>query len=269
MDAETLRQNCLDYIDTFKESHDNAVVAYASKSLLTVGIAQFMAKLGMGFDVCSGGEIYTILKAGVDCNTVYFHGNNKSLEELALAIKHGIRIVVDNEQELNYIKDLCGTDQKAKILIRLKPEIEAHTHEYIKTGQIDSKFGISKLDLIPTVQSVLKQPCFEFLGIHAHIGSQIFDEDPFYDLITIMVGHVEKIYNECGVIVQELDLGGGFGIQYIDSDDPPNVRHLLKKMIVDLQTALTVKQLQMPKIIVSQVVPLQLLREQPCIPLEL
>ena len=106
MDAETLKQNCLDYIDTFKDAEADAVVAYASKALLTVGIAKFMANLGMGFDVCSGGEIYTILQAGVDTETVYFHGNNKSYDELELAIKNEIRIVVDNQDELDRIAEI-------------------------------------------------------------------------------------------------------------------------------------------------------------------
>lgn len=252
MDGETLKQNCLDYVDTFKDHYPNAVVAYASKALLTVGIARRVAALGMGFDVCSGGEIYTILKAGVDTETVYFHGNNKSPQELRLAIENNIRIVVDNQEELNRIKTLVAElGVTARVMVRLKPEIEAHTHEYIKTGQIDSKFGIEKESLIPFIKDILVADGVEFIGVHAHIGSQIFDVDPYHDLVQIMLGYMEKIQNETGAIVAELDLGGGFGIQYIESDDPPNVREVLQKMISELKSGCQDRGMAVPKIIVE------------------
>ncbi len=252
MDAETLKQNCLDYIDTFKEHHPDAVVAYASKALLTVGIAKRMAALGMGFDVCSGGEIYTLLQAGVDTDTVYFHGNNKSEAELRLAISNHIRIVLDNQEELNRINAIVAkTGQSARLLVRLKPEIEAHTHEYIKTGQIDSKFGVEKDLLIPIIKEIIASEGLAFCGIHAHIGSQIFDVDPYHDLVQIMVGYMEQIKDETGATVDELDLGGGFGIQYISSDDPPNVREVLSRMITELKSGCAELDLPVPKIIVE------------------
>jgi len=252
IDAATLTQNCQSYTATLRDCYPNHVVAYAGKAGMTKGILNLIAKEGMGLDVVSGGEIYTALKSDIDLEQVYFHGNNKSKDELSMAIKNGIRIVVDNMQEIQNLGTVCDEDgQVAKVLIRIKPEIEAHTHEYIKTGQIDSKFGVGKGDLLAAIRLCQDHQKIEFLGIHGHIGSQIFDSVPFYDLAKIMVQHMQRIQAELGVTVQELNLGGGIGIQYIEKDDPPEIAEVIKTMAALVQSECEKLGLPEPKLIVE------------------
>lgn len=168
-----------------------------------------------------------------------------------MAIEYDIRIVVDNLTELGRVIEQAELlHRTARILIRLKPEIEAHTHDYIKTGQIDSKFGIRKEELLDAVRQC-DHPLIQFLGLHGHIGSQIFDEAPYLDLVDIMVGHIQTLRSELGVSVTELDLGGGFGIRYTDSDDPPAVRPLVRAMAQRLKAACQSTGLPLPLLILE------------------
>ena len=159
-------------------------------------------------------------KVKLSLSAFTFHGNNKSSDELELAIKNNVRIVVDNATELGLIATIAEKyKQQALVLFRIKPGIEAHTHEYIKTGHIDSKFGLTFEETLPLIQQVIASDWGTFLGIHAHIGSQIFDMQPFYDLVSILVDYVATIKDEFNYDVLELNCGGGFGIQYKDSDN--------------------------------------------------
>lgn len=252
LDEITLRENCRKYTKILEDIYPNATVAYASKAGMTVGILNVIAEEGLGSDIVSGGEIYTALKSNLDTEKLYFHGNNKSDDELRLAMTHGIRIVIDNQTEVERIIDLCNTESlHAKVLVRLKPEIEAHTHEYIKTGQIDSKFGISKEDLLEVIQQLHEHENIQFLGIHGHIGSQIFDIEPYEDLARIMAGHAAAIKTALGIEIAEMNLGGGIGIQYTTEDDPPPVSDVIEHMIYSLKTALDEHNLAYPKLILE------------------
>lgn len=221
MDEVTLRNRCREYLHSFRLHYPNIEVVFASKALCTVGISEVIANEGLGFDVSSGGELYTVLKAGADPKKIYFHGNNKSLRELEEGLKAGIgHFVVDHVQELEKLDTLTQKLKiKASVLIRINPGIEAHTHEFIQTGKIDSKFGVQISRLEELVPSVRKMKFVEFLGFHAHIGSQILEVAPFVAEAELLLGLTNK-YN-----ATEMSLGGGLGIAYLDQHEPPSIGH--------------------------------------------
>ncbi len=251
MDAQTVRDNISVYKKPLLKHYPNFLIAYAGKANLNIGLLNLMADEGIGVDVVSGGEIYTALKSRIKPENIVFHGNNKSIDELKLAMENNIRIVIDNEQEVDHIIALVKNGLKARVMIRLKPEIEAHTHEYIKTGQIDSKFGIDKENKLNIAKKLIDQDGIELLGIHGHIGSQIFDTVPFMDLVDIMVGHVHDIQTEFDITLPELNLGGGLGIQYVTSDDPPDISQAIAAMAQKLDQKCKEKNIKTPKLIIE------------------
>ena len=226
MDEQTLRDRCRQYVTHFRAHYPNTEVVYASKALCTIGISKIIAGEGLGFDVASGGELFTVLKAGAEPKKIYFHGNNKSPQEIKEGLKAGIGcFVVDNEQELKTLDKLTQeTGIRANILFRINPGIEAHTHEFIQTGKIDSKFGIQLSDLDRLVQTVKKMKMVELKGFHAHIGSQILEVKPFAVEAELLLQLTKKYGTE------EMNLGGGLGIAYLDQHTPPSIEHLAKEI---------------------------------------
>lgn len=252
MDDQTLRANCRAYTEPLKQFYPNHLVVFAAKACMTVGLLNVLGEEGLGVDVVSAGELYTALKSNVPVPNILFHGNNKSIEELEMALRQSIRIVVDNEQELDNLVVLTKKlSIRARIMLRTKPEIEAHTHDYIKTGQIDSKFGIEKAALMPLVRKVKDNPLIHILGLHSHIGSQIFDIEPYVDLAAIMAEHTLKLSAELGRPVEELNLGGGIGIKYTHSDDPPIISDVIAAMTQRLGEEFEARQLRLPKLIME------------------
>jgi diaminopimelate decarboxylase len=164
------------------------------------------------------------MAAGTDARKICFHGNNKTTEELKMALSYGVgRIVVDNIYELNTLNALCeASGKKADILFRIKPGVDAHTHNFIRTGQIDSKFGfaLETGEALEAVRLALSCEHLNFVGLHCHIGSQILDTQGFEAAAEVMMTFILKIRDELGVTVRDLNLGGGFGIQYTQKDDP-------------------------------------------------
>lgn len=223
IDEEGFRQNCRAFRDSF-ESQGEALVIYASKALCNMAVCKIVAEEGLGLDVVSGGELYTALQAGFPMEKVYFHGNNKSCSELELAVSSRIgRIVVDNFNEMAVLNQLCQQQGiRQDILLRITPGVEAHTHEFIKTGQIDSKFGFTLPggQAMEAVQTALEQPGLNLVGLHCHIGSQIFEMESFQHAAQLMMEFMVEIRNITGHIMDELDVGGGFGIYYYDGDQP-------------------------------------------------
>ena len=225
MDENKVRENMRAYknaIDTHYNS--NGMVLYASKALSNLYMYKIAKEEGIGVDVVSGGELYTALKAGFDANKIYFHGNNKTYDEIEFAIKSGIaRFVVDSFNELCMIDKISfDNNVVTKILFRIKPGVDAHTHEFIATGQIDSKFGfaIENNEAYEIIKYAKGLKNVSILGIHCHIGSQIFELEPFSEAARIMINFMAKIKNELGVELKELNLGGGFGIKYVKGDTP-------------------------------------------------
>ena len=250
LDEATIRNNCQLFTNVLNEHYPNYTIAYASKAGLNIGISNVLASEGIGADVVSGGELFTVLNSHIDPNKIYFHGNNKSIKEIALAVDHNIRIVVDNTYELELIESIATEKNKrAQIMFRVKPGIEAHTHEYIKTGHIDSKFGLEFKEILPLIDTVSKSKWGSFIGIHAHIGSQIFDINPYYDLISILVDFIGQIKRDLGYDVQELNCGGGFGIQYTEDDQAPDISKIILQMATELKLLCDEKKYPHPKLI--------------------
>lgn len=225
MDEMVIRGNCRMYknaVDKYYDGH--GLVLYASKAFCTVAICKIVEQEGLGLDVVSGGELYTAIKAGFPMERVYFHGNNKTIDEIELGIEYNVgRFVVDNETELFSIEEIAGRKgKKVKILFRVKPGIDAHTHDFIKTGQIDSKFGVAleNGEAHRLIEKALKMKNVEVVGVHCHIGSQIFELEPFELAAEVMLNFVAEIRDKYGITLYELNLGGGYGIKYTEKDAP-------------------------------------------------
>lgn len=255
MDEAHIRDICRQYHSSFVEGMENTEVIYASKAFSTLAMCRIIDEEGLGLDVVSGGELYTALQANFPAARIYFHGNNKSREELAMAINAGVgRIVVDNFYEMSILNELAkDLNQRVDILLRVTPGIEAHTHEYIQTGQIDSKFGFTlpdgtadrALDLALSYSNLMVK------GIHAHIGSQIFELDSFRHEVQIMINYMANIQRRTGCLLKELNLGGGFGIYYVSGDDPAQIADYALTIQAALLAACEVQKFPRPKIIIE------------------
>ncbi|MBR6722600.1 diaminopimelate decarboxylase [bacterium] len=233
VDEKTLRSICQDYKKAFGK-YPKTNMMYASKALCTSAIATILADEGFGFDTVSGGEIYTVYKAGVDMSKVLFNGNNKSYDELTLALEVGVgRISVDNFFELALLNEIAQSkDIVADALLRITPGIECHTHEYIQTGHLDSKFGfdLTQIDeAIELIQNEYKN--IKIHGLHAHIGSQIFETSIFPDEIEIMAKEISRINKKFNLELHEINIGGGLGVKYTEADVPPSTYEIAELII--------------------------------------
>ena len=223
MDEMVIRNNCRMYKEALDKYYDgNGLVLYASKAFCTIAACKIAHQEGLGLDVVSGGELYTAIKAGFPMEKVYFHGNNKTIDEIEMGIDNNIgRFVVDNETELNNIEKIATVKGKTvKILFRIKPGIDANTHEAVMTGQIDSKFGvgIENREAYDIIAKAAKMENIEVVGIHCHIGSQIFGLEPFMKTAEVMINFIADIRDKLNIQLNELNLGGGFGIRYTEKD---------------------------------------------------
>ena len=251
-DLALIRERARAFINTFEEQNVKAQVAYASKAFSSVAMYQVMKQENLSLDVVSAGELFTAIKAGYPVDRIHFHGNNKSKEELLLALEHKIGcIVVDNFYEIELLKSLTAKlDQKVNILLRVTPGVEAHTHDYITTGQQDSKFGFDLLNgqADRAFQEVYQDEYIQLLGLHCHIGSQIFETIGFKvaaeKLIKKMIEWNEDFQYECTV----LNLGGGFGIKYTEEDTPLAPSVYVKEMIIVVKDLVSNTSFPMPEI---------------------
>lgn len=225
MDETQIRAHCRAFVQSIQDNYDgHGRVLFASKAFCCKEMCRIIASEDMGLDVVSGGELYTALSAGFPADRIYFHGNNKTDHEIETALKAGIaRFIVDNFPELETIDRIAASMGKtADIMFRIKPGIDAHTHSYIRTGQIDSKFGVALEtgEAMQIVKRAIELEHVNLSGLHCHIGSQILDVDPFEHAAEVMLKFIADIKAETGFTVKELNLGGGFGIKYLESDDP-------------------------------------------------
>lgn len=225
IDEDLLRKNCRVYKSALDKYYDgNGLILYANKALCTVYICKAAAEEGLGADVVSGGELYTAIKAGFPMDRIYFHGNNKTDAELEMAVENGVgHIIVDNMYELERLNAVA----KAKgivqdIMFRIKPGVDAHTHSFIQTGQIDSKFGVAleNGEAFEVYKAAHEMTNVNPDGLHCHIGSQIFDAEPFMKAAEIMMNFAGDLKDKLGLKIKKLNLGGGYGIRYTENDDP-------------------------------------------------
>ncbi|MGV3073661.1 diaminopimelate decarboxylase [Clostridium baratii] len=235
MDEEFLRNNCRKYYSSFKCGSRGNKVAYAGKAFLTIAMCNLINEEGLYLDVVSGGELYTAYKAGFPLDKVLFHGNNKTLEEIDMGVRLGVgTFVVDNLYEIEQLNQRAKEqDRVQNIYLRITPGIEAHTHEYIKTGQIDSKFGFAPVgdNIINAINRAIKLENVNLRGLHCHIGSQIFEIEPYEEAAEVMIKLMKRIEDKTGYLIEELDLGGGFGIYYSKDDSPKETKEYCEAIL--------------------------------------
>ena len=224
-DEDGIRKNCRAYVQSIEDNYDgNGLVIFASKAFSCLEMCRICNEEKMGLDVVSGGELYTAKRAGFPMERVFFHGNNKTYDELVFAVDQGVgTIIVDNLTELETLAEIAKNAGKTvNIMFRIKPGIDAHTHDFIRTGQIDSKFGfaLETGEAMEAVKVAVSTESVKLIGLHCHIGSQIFDIDPFVLAAEVMCKFIADIKAETGLELENLNLGGGFGIKYLESDKP-------------------------------------------------
>jgi diaminopimelate decarboxylase len=223
VDEADFRARCRAWVAAFTD----ADVFYAGKAFLTTEVARWVADEGLGLDVCTGGELAVALHAGFEPARIAMHGNNKSIAELTTALDVGVgRIVVDSFEEIDRLSDLArGRHMRPKILVRTTVGVEAHTHEFIATAHEDQKFGFSLAggDAKEAARRVQASGTLDLVGLHSHIGSQIFDTAGFEVSAHRVVGLLAQLRDDFGVELPELDLGGGVGVAYVADDDPPDI----------------------------------------------
>jgi diaminopimelate decarboxylase len=256
MDESTIRNNCRLYKDSIDNFYGGkGLVLYASKAFSCKEIYRIVNSENLGIDVVSGGELYTALQAGFPAHKIYFHGNNKTAAELSFALDAGVGFfVVDNLTELELLNSISAQKSiTASILFRIKPGIDVHTHDFIKTGQIDSKFGVALEtgEAEQAVKAALKCSNIKLVGINCHIGSQIFEIEPFELAAEVMLGFVADMKIKYGIEFEQLNLGGGFGIKYIPSQDPVEYDKYMEKVSVTVKEVCEKKGLKMPYILIE------------------
>lgn len=248
-----IRKKCREYVTAFSRRNINFEVIYAGKAFLVKAMCNILKEEGLGLDVSSGGELYTALSAGFPPDKIFFHGNNKSKVEIEFALKEKIgTMMVDSEYELDLIDRIAESlNTKVRIILRVTPGIDTHTHKYIQTGQVDSKFGIN-IDRVPSfMKKVLSKEHLGYHGLHFHLGSQIFDLSPYVLAIKEMVKLIGKIKELEGVDTLNLNLGGGLGAKYLEVDLPPSIENFVNLMVDNIENEIRKNNLMMPKILIE------------------
>ena len=253
LDEATIRKICRDYKDAFK-GYSKVNMMYASKALCSSATSALIASEGFGFDVVSSGEIFTVYKSGANMSKVLFNGNNKSYDELSLAIELGVgRISVDNFFELSLLDEIAKSHKKiVNILLRITPGIECHTHEYIQTGHLDSKFGFDLTQIDDAVELIVNDYTnLKLHGLHAHIGSQIFEKSIYGDEIEILVKEIARLDEKFGLKLDEINIGGGLGVKYVEADYPPSTYEVAEIVIKRLYECIEKYKIDAPALFIE------------------
>ncbi len=256
MDEDLIRKYMSEYREALNEYYGgNGMAHYASKAFSCKYIYKVANEEGLGVDVVSGGELYTALKAGFPSENICFHGNNKTYDELFMSVENNVgHIVVDNEYELFKLDSICEKlGKKQDIIFRIKPGVDAHTHDFIKTGQIDSKFGfaIETNEAIEIIKKASSLKNVSYTGIHCHIGSQIFELAPFIETADVMMNFIKEIKSVTGLETDILDFGGGFGIKYTQEDKPIKYAEFIKAVSDEVKKLSEKLQVKIPKILME------------------
>ncbi|MCB5558914.1 diaminopimelate decarboxylase [Anaerosalibacter bizertensis] len=248
-------ERCNEIKRDFTERHKNTMAVYASKAFLTKEMARIIKREGLGMDVVSGGELYTAIKVDFPMEKIVFHGNNKTLNEIEMAVKHNVgRIVVDNFYELDLLGKVAKKyKKKANILFRITPGVDSHTHKYIRTGQIDSKFGIPLNENIihKAILKAMELEYVELKGFHFHIGSQLQENETHVKAIKIIASLMNEVKNDIGFITKELNTGGGYGIHYNGNEHRKPLRYFTDAIMEELEKECEKYNLERPKVIIE------------------
>jgi diaminopimelate decarboxylase len=225
-DEETLRGQCRAFQQAFRSRYTDTAVAYAAKAYLGRALAAIIAQEGMDLDVVSGGELAIAASVNFPPERIHFHGNNKSEQEVREALDYGIgRVVIDNFHEMQLLNGIAqGKGIRQKALIRLSPGIDPHTHAHTTTGTLDNKFGIPMLDGQgeAAVRQAVDMPGIELMGLHVHLGSPVFELEPYTRAVDTVLEFAAKLRNKLGFEMREFSPGGGFAVAYTDDQEPPS-----------------------------------------------
>lgn len=253
MDEALIRSKMRYFKDVFQSPLCSSQVIYASKAFLNLAMCQIVNEEGLFLDVVSGGELYTAHKANFPMEKILFHGNNKTLDELKMAIELNVgRIVVDNLTELEHLLSIKRS-QTINVLLRVNPGIEAHTHEYIATSKHDSKFGVSIFDesTVDLIKLANNQTGINFKGLHCHIGSQILDGSSFIKEIDALLDYVRTLKQNHTIEVDEINMGGGFGVAYTRDELEMDIKHYLPQVLEHVYAYASSHSIKTPKILIE------------------
>ena len=250
LDEASLRAACRAYRQALETVYPGPSLAlYASKANSSLAITALVASEGLGLDAVSAGELLTALQGGMPAERIVLHGNNKSREELELAVARAITVVVDNWHDLELLAQVApGVGRPVRLMLRFTPGIECHTHEYIRTGHLDSKFGFDPDQLESVLRHLAGCPWAVLDGLHAHIGSQIFELEPHRDLAGVMADAL-ALARSLGHPCRDLNVGGGLGIRYIATDDPPSIQDWVRTVATAVAEACTTRGLELPRLL--------------------
>lgn len=239
MSEDFIKERCKEIRDDFLSKYPNTKAVYASKAFLTKEMARIIKREGLGMDVVSGGELYTALEVDFPMEKVIFHGNNKSIEEIEMAVKNDVgRIIVDNIAELDLVESAGDKyNKRVKILFRISPGVDSDTHKYIQTGQVDSKFGIplNKTSIKRAMDKVGQMKNIELLGFHSHIGSQLFDNQSHLKSIQIITKLMKDVKDEFGFVTKEINAGGGYGISYAGDEKRRPLAYFTDEIVKEVE----------------------------------
>ncbi|MEZ4502466.1 MAG: diaminopimelate decarboxylase [Dehalococcoidia bacterium] len=254
-DAATIRAQCHAYLQAFRDEHAETDVLYASKAFLNRPFARLIASEGLGFDAVSGGEIAVLHAAGVDMSSVYFHGNNKSLDELRLAAQVGVgHVVIDNLGEVRLVEQAASeANTTQRVLVRVSPGVDGHTHEKTTTGILDSKFGLPIVTgaAEAAVRAIVDAPHLDFRGLHMHLGSPIFELEPYELATELLAEFIAHLKDDLGVEVAEFSPGGGFAVAYRDEDDVPALAAYARTIFGTLRREADARGFSMPHVTIE------------------
>ena len=255
MSRDTILEKCNQLKAAFTEKYENTRIAYAGKAFLSSAMIRLLNEEGLCLDVVSDGELYIAIQAGFPPERIEFNGNNKSLDEIRMAIKYGVsRIIVDGRDEITLIEEECKRQGKiANVMIRFSPGVDSHTHQYITTGNIDSKFGVPLSDGIidGVIKTAMDSEYINLLGFHFHVGSQLHDNQSHVMATGILLEMVEKFRESLGFVPKELNLGGGFGIHYTDEDKVKPFGYFLDPVMEEINGYFSEKGLKRPAVVIE------------------
>ncbi len=254
-DEETLRGQCRAFQSEFRSRYPDTVVAYAAKAYLGRALAGILAQEGMALDVVSGGELAIARSVGFPAERIYFHGNNKSEEELREALDYSVgRVVIDNFYELGLLDGLAqGTGRRQPVLLRLSPGIDPHTHAHTTTGTLDSKFGVPLAtgQGEAALRQAMEAPGLELVGLHVHLGSPVFELEPYRQAVSVVIGFAAEMGRRYGFRLQEFSPGGGFAVQYVEEQPAPAPGEYAEAIVTALRDACREHGLALPRLIVE------------------
>ncbi len=253
-ESEILRR-CNHLKSDFLNNYNNTKVLYAAKAFLPMAMCKIIDRAGLGLDVVSGGELYTALQAGFAAERIHFSGNNKLREELEMAVDNQIgRVVVDNSYELFLLDNVCWQLEKPmSVLIRIIPAVDSATHHHISTGHKDSKFGmpIEAGEIDSALDFIEQSKWLTFKGFHFHVGSQLFSVDSHLAALDSTFGLLDRLRAEHGTVIEELDVGGGFAIKYLPTDQPLELKQFVEPIMQAIDNYFTARGLKRPKIVIE------------------